>query len=256
MHRPGPTVEVERLLRHPDPKVRSAAARLAGMLDLAALRPLLAEGKHDADETARAAAVAALAQLTPDGGRGSEIIRTHGGYAGLKAHQAAEIVYDATVAFCNRFIDKQSRTRDQMVQAARSGKQNIVEGSAAAGTSSKTELRLVGVARASLEEVLADYRDFLRQHGLPQWGKDDPRAQEIRKKAYLQNRSYNDYRSYFETGTAEWAANVAICLVCQATYLLDRLKKHLEQRFIEQGGISERMLAARLRRRQEQEQLS
>ena len=197
----------------------------------------------------REAAVWALERLSPAGGRGGEIIRPHGGYVGLKAHQAAEIAYDATVAFCNRFISLRSRTHDQMVQAARSGKQNIVEGSAAAGTSSKTELRLIGVARASFEELLADYQDFLRQRGLAQWRKDDERAQEIRQMAYLQNRSYKNYRSYIEDRSPEVAANTAICLVFQANYLLDRLKKRLEQDFIEHGGVAERMLAARLRRR-------
>jgi len=185
---------------------------------------------------------------------GSEIVRPHGGFSGLKAHQAAEIVYDATVVFCERFIDRRSRTRDQMVQAARSGKQNIVEGSAAAGTSSKTELRLVGVARASLEELLADYRDFLRQRGLPQWPKDHPQAQEIRQLAYLPKRSYKTYRPYFEESSPEVAANTAICLIHQAGYLLDRLIKQLETAFLEHGGISERMLAARLRHRESQQQ--
>ena len=136
-----------------------------------------------------------------------------------------------------------------MVQAARSGKQNVVEASAAAGHSSKTELKLTGVARASLEELLADYRDFLRQHGLPQWAKDGPRAQEIRKLAYEENRSYKNYKSYIEEASPEVAANTAICLVYQATYLLDRLIKQLEQTFIEKGGMSERMTAARLRHR-------
>ena len=144
-----------------------------------------------------------------------------------------------------------SRTRDQMVQAARSGKQNIVEGSAAAGISSKTELKLTGVARASLEELLADYRDFFRQRGLPQWTKDDPRAQEVRRKAYEDNRSYVCYRSYFEEANPERAANAALCLVCQATYLLDRLLKQLERNFIAEGGLSERMTRARLQYRKE-----
>ena len=97
------------------------------------------------------------------------LIPPHGGYRNLKSYQTAEIVYDATAAFCDRFIDKRSRTHDQMVQAARSGKQNIAEGSMASGTSKKTELKLIGVARASLEELLLDYQDFLRQKGLSLW---------------------------------------------------------------------------------------
>src|SRR5262244_3277371 len=124
-------------------------------------------------------------------------IPKHGGYKKLLSyHQKAEIVYDATVHFCERFIDKRSRTHDQMVQAARSGKQNIAEGSMASGTSSKFELKLIGVARASLEELLLDVEDFLRQRGLPLWGKDQPQALAIRGLAYLQHRSYSTYRTY------------------------------------------------------------
>lgn len=102
------------------------------------------------------------------------VIPPHGGYRDLKSYQMAEIVYDATVAFCDRFIDRRSRTHDQMVQAARSGKQNRAEGSMASGTSQKTELKLIGVARASLEELLLDFQDYLRQRNLQLWGKDHP----------------------------------------------------------------------------------
>ena len=104
------------------------------------------------------------------------LIPAHGGYRGLKSFQQAELVYDATVKFCDRFIDKRSRTHDQMVQAARSGRQNIAEGSQASGTSKKFELKLVSVARASLEELLLDYEDFLRQRGFTLWGKDHATA--------------------------------------------------------------------------------
>jgi four helix bundle suffix protein len=254
MAQSGPGEEIAVLLREPEPRVRALAARLAGKLDLAFLRAEIGRLCEDADPEVRAAADWALARITPNGGRGGKIIARHGGYGNLKAHAAAEIAYDATVVFCNRFIEKRSRTHDQMVQAARSGKQNIVEASAAAGVSSKTELKLTGVARASLEELLADFRDFLRQRNLPQWAKDDPSAQEIRKLAYLPDRSYATYRTYFEEASPEVAANAAICLVCQATYLLDRLLKQLERDFVEEGGISERMLKARLARRREQEE--
>ena len=118
------------------------------------------------------------------------LIGPHGGYRRLKSYQNAEIVYDATVRFCGRFVDRRSRTHDQMVQAARSGKQNIAEGSMASGTSKKTELKLVGVARASLEELLLDYEDFLRQRGLAIWEKGHPTAQTVRKLAFEKNRSY------------------------------------------------------------------
>jgi|GEM_PF-5878752 len=117
-----------------------------------------------------------------------KIIPPHGGYQKLKSYKSAEIVYDATVRFCHRFLDRRSRTVDQMVQAARSGKQNIAEGSMASATSKEMELKLVGVARASLEELLLDYQDYLRQNGHSLWDKDHPRAREIRKLAYLIDR--------------------------------------------------------------------
>lgn len=110
-------------------------------------------------------------------------IRPGGGYRMLRSFRAAQAVYDATVAFCDRFVDKRSRTHDQMVQAARSGRQNIAEGSRAAVTSSQTELRLTSVARASLDELLLDYEDFLRQRRLRQWARDDPRAVRVRSLA-------------------------------------------------------------------------
>lgn len=130
------------------------------------------------------------------------------------------MVYDATVKFCDRFIDKRSRTHDQMVQAARSGRQNIAEGSQASGTSKKTELKLVGVARASLEELLLDYEDFLRQRGLRLWGKDHPTAKVVRRLAYEKNRTYLTYRVYIEQAPPEVAANTLVCLIHQTNYLL------------------------------------
>lgn len=137
------------------------------------------------------------------------LIPPHGGYRELQSYQMAEIVYDATVVFCDRFIDKRSRTHDQMVQAARSGKQNIAEGSMASGTSKKTELKLIGVARASLEELLLDFQDYLRQKGLPLWGKEYPAAQAVRKLAWAKNRSYTTYRT-FEEALPVVAANTMI----------------------------------------------
>src|SRR5258705_6154837 len=126
------------------------------------------------------------------------LIPAHGGYRELKSFQHAELVYDATVRFCDRFIDKRSRTHDQMVQAARSGRQNIAEGSQASGTSKKFELKLVGVARASLEELLLDFEDFLRQRGWALWRKNHPTAQIVRRLAYEDNRTYRTYSSYIE----------------------------------------------------------
>jgi restriction system protein len=178
----------------------------------------------------------------------SGAIGAHGGYRELKSYKGAEIIYDATVVFCDRFVEKKSRTHDQMVQAARSGKQNIAEGSMASGTSKKTELKLVGVARASLEELLLDYQDFLRQHGLPVWGKEHPKAQAVRKLAYSQDRSYATYKTHVETD-AETAANTLVCLIHQTNYLLDQQLRQLDKQFLEQGGFTERLYRVRSQRR-------
>jgi restriction system protein len=184
-------------------------------------------------------------------------LRPHGGYRQLRSFQAAEIIYDATVAFCNRFVDSRSRTRDQMVQAARSGRQNIAEGSRASATSSQTELRLVNVARASLEELLLDYEDFLRQNSFPMWDKDDPQALKVREVGKLHQTDAIGSESY-----AQWLnhvdkaiiANTLICLIHQANYLLDKQIAGLEKLFIKEGGYSERLHAARLVERQRQNQ--
>jgi len=177
----------------------------------------------------------------PDSTVPPSLIPPHGGYRALKSYQMAEIVFDATMAFCDRFIDRRSRTVDQMVQAARSGKQNIAEGSVASATSRKTELKLVGVARASLEELLLDFQDFLRQKGLPLWAKGHPQAREVRALAHRSNRSYASYKTYLEKEAPEIAANTAICLIHQANYLLDRQLQRLETQFLEEGGFTERL---------------
>ena len=173
------------------------------------------------------------------------LIPPHGGFRQLKSYQMAELVYDLTVAFCDRFIDPKSRTHDQMVQAARSGKQNIAEGSQASGTSKKTELKLVGIARASLEELLLDYGDFLRTRSLPLWTKDHPKAQAVRRLAYAPNRSFSTYSPYVLSSPPETAANVLICLIHQANYLLDQQLRQLEQAFLQDGGFTERLYHAR-----------
>ena len=177
------------------------------------------------------------------------LIPSHGGYRELRSFQHAELVYDATVKFCERFIDRRSRTHDQMVQAARSGRQNIAEGSQASGTSKKTELKLVGVARASLEELLLDYEDFLRQRGLNLWRKDHPTAQVVRRLTYEKNRTYMTYRPYIEKASPEIAANTAICLIHQTNYLLDQQLRQLEKSFLEQGGFTERLYRERKKNR-------
>jgi len=173
------------------------------------------------------------------------LIGPHGGYRGLKSYQNAEIVYDATVAFCDRFVGRRSRTHDQMVQAARSGKQTRAEGSMASGTSRKTELKLVGVARASLEELLLGYEDFPRQGGLALWAKEHPEARAVRRLAYAGDRSYGTYRPYVEQSPAEVAANAVICLIHQTNFLLDRQLRQLGRRFLAEGGFTERLYRAR-----------
>ena len=164
-------------------------------------------------------------------------LRPSGGYRRLRSFQLAEIIYDGTVSFCDRFVNKRSRTHDQMVQAARSGRQNIAEGSRASATSSQTELRLVNVARASLDELLLDYEDFLRQRGLPQWGKDDPQARKVRAVGRANPTDRSDrtdraearaYDPWLTHADPALVANALICLIHQANYLLDRQIAGLE----------------------------
>ena len=164
-------------------------------------------------------------------------------YKSLRSYQQATIIYDFTVDFCNRYIDRRSRTHDQMVQAARSGKQNIVEGSSERA-SKKSEIKLLAVARASLQELLEDYEDYIRQRNLKLWGKDSKEAQAIRSLAYKTYTTYKTYKPYL--ASPEQAANTAICLINQTNYLLDRQIKSLEQKFIKEGGYSENLLKKRL----------
>ena len=182
-------------------------------------------------------------------------IPAHGGYQNLVSYRKALVVYDATVFFCDRYIERRSRTRDQMVQAARSGKQNIVEGSQVAGTSKEAEIKLTNVARASLEELLEDYRDFLRVRGAVLWAKESKEALYVRKLGKNHYRSHGTYESYetyreiIETRPPEVAANIIICLIHQANYLLDRQLKKLEEAFLREGGLRERMTRARIEAR-------
>ena len=161
-------------------------------------------------------------------------------------------MYDGTVIFCDRFVEKRSRTHDQMVQAARSGVQNIAEGSMASATSKKTELKLTGVARASLEELLLDYQDFLRQRGLRLWPKDSREALVVRRR-YQSDRSDQSDGSDpsgpygLRTASPEAAANTLICLINQASFLLGRQLQKLEQIFFQEGGFTERLYRERSR---------
>jgi len=192
-------------------------------------------------------------------------LRPSGGYRQLRSFQVTTIIYDATVAFCERFMDKRSRTVDQMVQGARSGRQNIAEGSRASATSSQTELRLVNVARASLDELLLDYEDHLRQRKLPLWNKDDPQALAVRAvgkacrpassdQSYPSDQSDSSaYASWLQHRDAAVVANAIICLIHQANYLLDQQVAALERDFIHEGGYSEKLAAARIAERRKQD---
>ena len=173
----------------------------------------------------------------------------HGNYQELLSFQKAEVVYDITFRFCHKFLAKGDRTIDQMVQAARSGKKNILEGSKASVTSKETELKLTNVARSSLQELLDDYGDFLRVRDLPIWDKNSKEAQYVRKLGRKPRQAYEDYRKFCETRSPEVVANIALCLIHQTNYLLDQQIRRLEQDFIKEGGLRERMTRARLRYR-------
>ncbi|NOU37014.1 MAG: four helix bundle protein [Kiritimatiellaceae bacterium] len=191
-------------------------------------------------------------------------IRPSGGYRETCSFQTSTVIYDATVWFCEKFLDPRSRTVDQMVQAARSGRQNIAEGSRAAATSSQTELRLVNVARASLEELLLDYEDFLRHRRLTKWNPDSPEALAVRnvprnfKQDSPDQSNLTDlsdqarwalYAPWLEHADSAVRANALICLINQANYLLDQQIAALEAQFIEGGGYSEQLATARLAKR-------
>jgi four helix bundle suffix protein len=180
------------------------------------------------------------------------ILPPRGDYQTLLSYQKSEVVYQITFRFCQSFLKKGDRTIDQMVQAARSGKQNIVEGSKAATTSKEMEIKLTNVARASLEELLEDYRDFLKVRDFPIWDKNSKEALYVRKLGQRSPISYDSYREFVETRPAEVVANIAICMFHQANYLLDRQLKGLEQAFLQDGGLRERMTRARLQARDEQ----
>ncbi len=202
------------------------------------------------------------------------LIPKHGGYRKLKSFQMAQLVYDVTVRFCDRYIDKRSRTHDQMVQAARSGAQNIAEGSQASGTSKKMELKLTNVARASLEELRLDYEDFLRQRGLDVWEKNDPRrvelvarrcavadevaawVKEIHGRRGQNGRGGQSIESVLsipsiKSSYPEIAANAALVLIGVAVSLLDRQLAAQAAAFENEGGFTERLYRTRTKRTRE-----
>jgi four helix bundle suffix protein len=180
----------------------------------------------------------------------------HGGYEKLLSFQKARIVYDGTVHFCDRWIDKRSRTHDQMIQAARSGKQNIAEGSQASGTSKETEIKLTKVARASLEELLEDYRDYLRVRDLAEWSAEHPYTARLRELNRESGANYDTFRKGIEHADPAISANVLIGLIRVTTYLLDQQVRRLEQDFLNEGGLRERMTQARLQVRARQQRES
>jgi four helix bundle suffix protein len=180
------------------------------------------------------------------------IIPPRGDYQKLLSFRKAEVVYDITFRFAQKFLSRGDRTVDQMIQSARSGKQNILEGSKAATTSKETEIKLTNVGRASLEELLADYRDYLRVRDHQVWDKDSREARYVRDLGRRTPQTFELYREFVETRPADVIANIAICLIHQANYLLDQQLKTLEKEFIEQGGLRERMTKARLNYRNQQ----
>jgi len=174
------------------------------------------------------------------------LLPPRGDYQTLLSFQKAEVIYDITFRFAHRFFSRGDRTIDQMIQAARSGKKNILEGSKAGTTSKETELKLTNVARASLEELLDDYRDYLRARDLPQWDKDSKEAQYVRNLGRKTPQSFEHYREFVETRPPEIISNIAICLIHQANYLIDQQLRRLEKDFLSQGGLRERMTRMRL----------
>ena len=176
-------------------------------------------------------------------------IPQHGGYRSLISYQKAEIIYDGTVHFTRRFFARGDRTIDQMVQAARSGKQNIAEASMASATSKETEIKLTNVAKASLEELLIDYEDFLRVRKLSLWGSSHRLAIRFREINQTPNASYQTYVKAVENDDPEICANSLICLIKITRYLLAKQVQRLEKDFLENGGLRERMTRARIEAR-------
>lgn len=174
-----------------------------------------------------------------------------GNYRNLIAYQKAECIYDITYYFAHHFLDRSDRTIDQMVQAARSGKQNIAEGCAASTTSAETEIKLVNVARASLQELLIDYEDYLRVRDLTKWEINDRRAIVARHVCAKHNES-SFYRNAIQVRTDETIANIAITLIYQEDVILRKYLDHIKEDFIKHGGIREQMTRARIEYRNKQ----
>jgi four helix bundle suffix protein len=180
-------------------------------------------------------------QYNPDG-----FIPKYGGYERLITYQKSEIIFDGTKYFTKKYFHPYDRTIDQMVQAARSGKQNIVEASMASGTSKEMEIKLTNVARASLEELLIDYKDFLRNNKLAYWDKSHSYYPKLTQKHKIPNADYEIYKKGIESPNPEVSANVLISLINVTSYLLAQQIKTLEKEFLEEGGLRERMSQARM----------
>ncbi len=173
------------------------------------------------------------------------IIQKSGGYRTLLSYRKAEIIYDGTYLFCQQRLSSRDRTVDQMVQAARSGKQNIAEGNMAGATSSESEIKLTNVARASLAELLIDYEDYARTRKVAVWGFDHPLRLRLKEINADDNATYESFRRAIENESVEIQLNTMLFLIDKTIFLLDRQLKVLEQRFIESGGIRERMTSER-----------
>ncbi len=178
-----------------------------------------------------------------------KLLPQHGGYRRLKSFQLARLIFDITVRFCERYVSRFSRTRDQMVQAARSGVQNIAEGSQASGTSKKTELKLTNVARASLEELRLDYEDFLRQGSFTLWDSHDPRRDElVRRRCSNADQValwVKELHQRTQEPLPELAANAVLVLLAVCTTLLDRQIDAQSKAFLNEGGFTERLYRTR-----------
>ena len=173
----------------------------------------------------------------------------HGHYRHLRVYQVTEMIYDITYYFTQHYLQRGDRTVDQMIQAARSGKQNIAEGNQAAATSSETEIKLTNVAKASLEELLDDYEDYLRVRSLPQWGNLHPRYEKMRQYARSEDIK-KDYAAKIQCMNDEEIANLCIILIHQAVYMLHKLLVTMQNRFVTEGGIKERMYQSRVKYRE------
>ena len=205
--------------------------------------------KHDGKNKKNASDGKHPSHPSHDSQEPERLLPPRGDYHNLLSFQKAEVVYDLTFRFAHKYLSRGDRTIDQMIQSARSGKKNILEGSKAAPTSKEMEIKLTGVARASLEELLDDYEDYLRARDFAIWDKASKEAQYVRRLGRKTPQTYELYREFVETRPPEIVANIALCLIHQTNYLIDQQLRRLEKDFVKEGGLRERMTRARLRYR-------